>query len=49
MQLVKQLSSVNPELKLENQASMSSIFNDPNANGNTVASLNGALGSDAAS
>jgi hypothetical protein len=28
---------------------MSSIFNDPNANGNTVASLNGALGSDAAS
>ena len=34
---------MNPELKLENQGSMSSIFNDPNANANTVASLSGSL------
>ena len=32
---------MNPELKLENQASVSSLFNDPNANVQTVASVNG--------
>ena len=37
---------MNPELKLENQGSVSSMFNDPNANANTVSSVNGALGSD---
>ena len=36
-------TSMNPELKLENQGSVSSFLNDPNANANTVASLSGSL------
>jgi hypothetical protein len=41
--LTAKQTSFNPELKLENQGSMSSIFNDPNANANTVASVTGSL------
>jgi|LauGreDrversion4_2_1035121.scaffolds.fasta_scaffold433344_2 hypothetical protein len=42
-------SQMNPELKLENQGSLSSMFNDPNANINTTASGAGASSNDGSS